>query len=167
MKKRAEVASRQQPMMTSTIHGLVPSIECLIKPVSGQARLTRNCSNIPLRISDGPRLHLDVQLEEIPISLSDEQYCLLVKLVESFKRRVKASKFKKWRPGVGAVLGHGKLWWKFAQEAAMDRIRHRNQRSSISFAARRARQNVVYVKGYTRHLTEVSGTSDRGHSGTE
>lgn len=92
------------------------------------------------------------------MSLSDKQYHTLVKLASAFKLRVRANKFKKWRPRVSSVLGHERAWWRFALDAAMDRIRCRNQRSSLKFALRRAHQNVVYVRGYTQHLTEVSGS---------
>lgn len=98
---------------------------------------------------------MDMRLEEIPISLSDKQYCLLVKLLNTFKLRVRASRFKKWRPGVGVVLGNERAWWRFAMDAALERIRRRNKRCSLKFALERAKQNVVYVKGYTQQLTEV------------
>ena len=72
--KHASVASQEQPMTASTIADVQPLPEFIIKPVSGKAKLTRNCSKVPLRITDGPRFHLDAQLEEIPIVLSDRQY---------------------------------------------------------------------------------------------
>lgn len=158
LKKRGEASTQHQPMAASSLLGRPPSTQCLIRPVSGQARLTRNCSQLPLRISDGPRLHVDVRLEEIPISLSDGQYRLLMKLIAAFRLRVQASKFKRWRPaGVGVVVGKGGVWWRFATDATLHEIRRRNERSSVRFALFRARQNVVYVKGYTQHLTEVRG----------
>ena len=157
MKKRGEVSTGQQgPMTTSSMLGVVPPVECLIKPVSGQARLTRNCSTVPLKISDGPRLHLDIHLEAIPLSLSDHQYKLLLKLLSAFNLQARARRFKKWRPEVDSVIGNGRLWWKFALDAAMHRVHEKNCRYSIKFALHRAQQNVAYVKGYTRHLTEVS-----------
>ena len=161
MKKRGEVSTQQQPMTTSCMAGLKPTTDCIINPVSGQARLTRNCSTTPLRISDGPRLHLDVRLEEIPISLSDVQYRLFLKLASSFKMRVRANKFRRFRPvgaASSAVVGNERAWWRFAQEAAMSRIRRRNERHSLKFALKRARQNVVYVRAYTQHLTEVGNS---------
>ena len=60
-------------MTVSTID-MQPPPEFIVKPVSGKAKLTRNCSKVPLRISDGPRFHLDAQLEEIPVIVSDRQY---------------------------------------------------------------------------------------------
>ena len=142
-------------MTASSMMGLPPSVECLIKPVSGQARLTKNSLKAPLKISDGPRFHIDVQLKEIPISLSDEHYRLLVKLVSAFNLRARADKVKKWRPDVDSVFGNAKVWWRFALCATMDRIRVRNHRHSIQFATKRARQNVLYVQRYTEYLTEV------------
>ena len=117
--------------------------------------MTRNCSKVPLRINDGPRLHLNVQLEEIPIVLSDNQYRLLSKLLNAFNLRARANKYKRWRPEVDSVLGNAKLWWKFALDATMCKIKKRNDRHSLKFSLHRAHQNVVYVRGYTQHLTEV------------
>lgn len=142
-------------MTTSSMIGVIPSIETIIKPVSGQTRLTRNCSTTPLRISDGPRLHLDVRLEEIPIQLSDQHYCLLVKLFNAFKMRVRVERFKRWRPTGKPVLGNAALWWRFATNATMDGIQAKNRRRSLQFALKKSRRNVAYVKGYTQHLTEV------------
>ena len=159
MKKHAAVLTQQEPMTASSLLGVQPTIECLIRPISGQARLTRNCSESPLKISDGPRLHLDVRVDEIPISLSDRQYHRLVKLLDAFKLRVRASKFQKWRPSVATVRGHGRVWWRFAQDVTLERIRRRNRRSSLKFALQRAHQNVVYVRSYTQHLTEVSNSN--------
>lgn len=148
--------TQHDPMSASSLSGATPSIESVIKPISGQARLTRNCSQDPLKISDGPRLQLEVQVDEIPICLSDQQYLLLTKLLGAFRLRMRAGRFRRWRPNVGGVIGHGKAWWRFAQEAALYRVRKRSRHCSLGFALRRARQNVVYVSGYTQHLTQVS-----------
>ena len=96
--KHAAVSSQQQPMTASTISSLEHSAEYIIRPVSGQAKLTQNCSKSPLRISDGPRFHLDVQLDEIPVVLCGHQYQAFVKLFEVFNLRFQAQKFRKWRP---------------------------------------------------------------------
>ena len=59
------------------------------------------------------------------------------------------------------VFGNERAWWRFAMDAALERIRRRNKRCSIKFALERARQNVVYVRGYTQQLTEV-GVVEKG-----
>ena len=98
--KEAAASSWQQPMTASTISSLGHSVEYIIQPVSGQAKLLRNCSKTPLRISDGPRFHLDIQFGEIPIVLCDHQYQAFVKLLEVFNLRFRAQMYQKWRPSV-------------------------------------------------------------------
>ena len=98
--KKAAASSWQQPMTASTISSLGHPVEYIIQPVSGQAKLLRNCSKTPLRISDGPRFHLDIQFGEIPIILCDHQYQAFVKLLEVFNLRFRAQMYQKWRPSV-------------------------------------------------------------------
>ncbi len=153
MSKHGSVLTQQDPMTASTLLGATPTSQCLIKPVSGQAKLTRNCSKTPLKISDGPRLHLDAKLNEIPVQLSDSQYEALVRVLEAFSFRFRAQKFQHRRPLVG-VAGNVREWWRFAIKTALEKIRQRNKTLSSDYALRRARQNVVYVAGYTAHLTQ-------------
>ena len=49
-------------------------------PVSGEARLTRVCSSLPLRSKKTPRLALDVDLPEISLNLTKRQYNQLLTL---------------------------------------------------------------------------------------
>ena len=98
--KKAAANSWQHPMTASTISSLGHPVEYIIQPVSGQAKLLRNCSKTPLRISDGPRFHLDIQFGEIPIILCDHQYQAFVKLLEVFNLRFRAQMYQKWRPSV-------------------------------------------------------------------
>ena len=98
--KKAAASSWQQPMTASTISSLGHPVEYIIQPVSGQAKLLRNCSKTPLRIIDGPRFHLDIQFGEIPIILCDHQYQAFVKLLEVFNLRFRAQMYQKWRPSV-------------------------------------------------------------------
>jgi len=153
-------------MTTSSISGGRSPLELIVRSVCGQAKLTRNSSKHPLRISDGPRLNLEVQLEEIPIVVSDEQYTLLVKLLHALRRRTRANRLQKWWREGGGARGSGerekrtaKKQWKFALGVTMGDIQDRNTRCSQSFALKRARQNVSYVHNYMRHLTEVGVVS--------
>lgn len=151
--KHSSVLSQQDPMTASTLLGASPTSQCLVKPVSGQAKLTRNCTKTPLMISDGPRLHLDVQLDEIPVQLCDNQYESLVRVFEAFSLRFRAQRFQRGRPQVG-VAGNAQEWWRFAIETALEKIHQRNRTLSSGYAVKRARQNVVYVTGYMVHLTQ-------------
>ena len=146
--------SQLQSMIASTMSGLQQSAEFIVKPVSGQAKLTRNCSKNPLKISDGPRFHLETQLDEIPIILSDNQYHSLVRLSDSFQLRMKAREFSRWKPTV-KVRDKPREWWMFAIDVKLREIRERNRRKSMKYTLKRAQQNVVYVMGYTQHLTQV------------
>ena len=157
--KHGSVITQQDPMTASTLLGAPPTSECLIKPVSGQAKLTRNCLKTPLKISDGPRLHLDVQLDTIPVSLSDTQYESIVRVLESFHLRIQARKFQRWRPLVG-VAGNAREWWGFAIATARQKIRQRNKSLSKHFALLRARQNVVYVTAYAQHLSQEAWSEE-------
>ena len=146
--------SQIQPMTASTMVGRQQSTEFIVKPVSGRAKLTRNCSKIPLRISDGPRLHLETELKDIPIVISDKQYHSLVSLSDSFQLRMKAKEFQRWKPNV-KVRENPREWWKFAIDTKLREIRERNRRRSVKYTLKRAQQNVVYVMGYMQHLTQV------------
>ena len=152
--KHGAVMSQLQPMTASTMLGRQLSAEFIVKPVSGRAKLTRNCSKIPLKISDGPRLHLETELKDIPIVISDEQYQLFVCLSDSFQLRMKAREFQRWKPTV-KVRDNPREWWKFAIDVKLREIRERNQRRSVKYTLKRAQQNVIYVMGYMQHLTQV------------
>lgn len=91
------VCSQSDPMTSSTFEGL-RTHTLMVRPVSAQLRLTRNCSSSPLRLVDGPRFHFDVSMEEVPVSLTQGQYAMLVKLLHVFGLRLKARRFLKWRP---------------------------------------------------------------------
>lgn len=153
LRKHASVMTQQESMVASTIFGATSTTECLIKPVNGQAKLTRNCSKSSLKITDGPRFHLDIQLEDIPLSLSDRQYEAMMHMFDSFSLRFKAHKFQCRRPLV-SVAGHTTKWWEFVIETVLHKIRQRNRIRSPEFALRRARQNISYVVAYMRHLTQ-------------
>ena len=152
--KHGAVVSQLQPMTVSTMVGVQQTAEFIVRPISGQAKLTRNCSKNPLRISDGPRIHLETRLNEIPIVLSDHQYHSLVRLFDSFQLRMKAHKFHRWKPAASVRERPGE-WWKFAIDVKLREITERNYRRSRKYALTRAQQNVVYVMGYTQHLTQV------------
>ena len=152
--KHGAVMSQLEPMTASTMMGREQTAEFIIKPVSGQAKLTRNQSRNPLKISDGPRFHLETQLKEIPIVLSDKQYHSLVRLSNSFQLRMKAREFRRWKPTV-KVKDKPRDWWRFAIDVKLREIRERNCRRSVKYTLKRAQQNVFYVMGYTQHLTQV------------
>eukprot|EP00731_Ephydatia_muelleri_P014885 Em0008g605a len=150
--KHMMVCSQSDPMTSSTFEGL-RTHTLMVRPVSAQLRLTRNCSSSPLRLVDGPRFHFDVSMEEVPVSLTQGQYAMLVKLLHVFGLRLKARRFLKWRPDT-PVKESPRLWWRFAASCIYHTIKERNRRHTWSYALQRARQNVSYVAGYSSTLAQ-------------
>ena len=108
--KHTSVCYQPDLMTSSTFDGLQASHTLIVRPISAQLKLTRNCTASPLRLEDGPRFHFDVSMEEIPVSLTQGQYAVLVKLFHVFGLRLKARKFLKWRPDASVKEGCVCLW---------------------------------------------------------
>ena len=70
----------------------------MLAPVSAQAKMKRNTTPLPLRTASNPRLHFDIKLEKIPVSLSEAQYRGLVAWMKEFSRHNKRRLYRKWRP---------------------------------------------------------------------
>ena len=66
--------------------------------MSADAKLKRNGSQLPLRSRNTPRFICDIQLNKIPLSLSEDQYRGLVSLAREFERADKAKLYRKWKP---------------------------------------------------------------------
>ena len=55
--------------------------EYILKPVSATARLQRNCLERPLNSRRSPRINCSIELDQIPLELSDSQFqCILSSL---------------------------------------------------------------------------------------
>ena len=72
--------------------------EFLLEPVSAQAKMKRNTSALPLRSANSPRITLDIQLEKIPLALSEKQYRGMVAWMKEFTRYARRRKYRRWRP---------------------------------------------------------------------
>ncbi|ETE58511.1 Vacuolar protein sorting-associated protein 13D [Ophiophagus hannah] len=78
----------------------------IVEPVCTSALLKRNCSKEPLRSRNMPRLEFDIQLETIPLKLSQMQYRQIMDFLKELDRKERQLKFRKWRPKV-TVSGKG------------------------------------------------------------
>ena len=96
--KSSSVMATHDMMASSYFSGLSPPTSDLVKPFSAEARITRNCSPNPLKISDGPRINLDIKLQEVPIVLSENQFIQFVQLLEVFKLRMRSQNYRNLRP---------------------------------------------------------------------
>ena len=70
----------------------------ILNPVSAVATVKRNCSERPLSSRKTPRLICDLQLDSIPLEISDEQYQCGISAARSLHQLHKNRKFWKWRP---------------------------------------------------------------------
>ena len=86
------------PMTCSTSSTAVMSSWFIIKPATVQARFTRNCSPRPLRLSEGPRFQLDIDVGRVAVVVLEEQYDILHKMVDHLRLYSKGLQYRKWRP---------------------------------------------------------------------
>ncbi|XP_033641822.1 vacuolar protein sorting-associated protein 13D-like isoform X2 [Asterias rubens] len=123
----------------------------LVEPVSAEAKLRRNGSPLPLRSRSTPRFICDVNLQKIPLSLSEEQYHGTIALAREFERSGRARLCRRWKPAV-PVQGHCSEWWNFAITSTLHGIRERNKRRSPQFISQRIQKNQRYIGAYTTIL---------------
>ncbi|XP_067328891.1 intermembrane lipid transfer protein VPS13D isoform X8 [Anolis sagrei] len=126
----------------------------MVEPVCASALLKRNCSKEPLRSRNAPRLEFDIQLETIPLKLSQTQYRQVMDFLKELDRKERQLKFRRWKPKV-AVSQNCREWWRFVLNAHLAGIRERRERSSWAFALHRARDAVLYTDLYGKKLKEV------------
>uniref|UniRef100_A0A8C3DPQ3 Vacuolar protein sorting 13 homolog D n=1 Tax=Corvus moneduloides TaxID=1196302 RepID=A0A8C3DPQ3_CORMO len=123
----------------------------IMEPVCTSALLKRNCSKEPLRSRHAPRLECDIQLETIPLKLSQMQYQQIMGFLKELARKEQQLKFRKWKPKV-TVTENCREWWIFALNANLSEIREQRQRSTWQFALHRARDAVSYTDLYYSKL---------------
>ena len=70
----------------------------MLESLSAQARMQRHTTPLPLRSADTPRLTLDINLERIPLVLSEPQYQGMLSLLRECDRYDRRRKYRKWRP---------------------------------------------------------------------
>jgi len=86
------------PMTCSTSSTAVISSQFIIKPATVKARCTRNCSQRPLRLSEGPRFQVDIDVGRVAVVVLEEQYDTLDKMVDNLRLYSKGLQYRKWRP---------------------------------------------------------------------
>ncbi|XP_076824042.1 intermembrane lipid transfer protein VPS13D-like isoform X2 [Clavelina lepadiformis] len=126
--------------------------EYMLCPVSGEARFTQACSQLPLRSRNCPRFTLDVELPSIPLQINKLQYNQVVALATEIarwdNRMTKAGK-----PTI-PVKENPAVWWKWAMNTHIERVKRKQQRQTLKFVLKRAKLLTTYVKTYHRYLNE-------------
>ncbi|XP_064137368.1 intermembrane lipid transfer protein VPS13D isoform X4 [Loxodonta africana] len=123
----------------------------ILEPVCASALLKRNCSKEPLRSRHSPRIECDIQLETIPLKLSQLQYRQIMEFLKELERKERQVKFRKWKPKV-AVSENCREWWCFALNANLYEIREQRKCCTWDFLLHRARDAVSYTDKYFNKL---------------
>ncbi|XP_054993601.1 intermembrane lipid transfer protein VPS13D isoform X1 [Sorex araneus] len=123
----------------------------ILEPVCASALLKRNCSKEPLRTRHTPRIECDIQLETIPLKLSQLQYRQIMEFLKELERKERQVKFRKWKPKV-AVSENCREWWYFALNANLNAIREQRKHCTWDFLLHRARDAVFYTDRYFSKL---------------
>uniref|UniRef100_A0A2K6FE78 Vacuolar protein sorting 13 homolog D n=1 Tax=Propithecus coquereli TaxID=379532 RepID=A0A2K6FE78_PROCO len=123
----------------------------VLEPVCASALLKRNCSKEPLRSRHSPRIECDIQLETIPLKLSQLQYRQIMEFLKELERKERQVKFRKWKPKV-AISKNCREWWCFALNANLYEIREQRKHCTWDFMLHRARDAVSYTDKYFSKL---------------
>ncbi|XP_030661823.1 vacuolar protein sorting-associated protein 13D isoform X1 [Nomascus leucogenys] len=123
----------------------------VLEPVFASALLKRNCSKKPLRSRHSPRIDCDIQLETIPLKLSQLQYRQIMEFLKELERKERQVKFRRWKPKV-AISKNCREWWYFALNANLYEIREQRKRCTWDFMLHRARDAVSYTDKYFNKL---------------
>ncbi|MEJ1272417.1 vacuolar protein sorting 13D [Cricetulus griseus] len=123
----------------------------ILEPVCASALLKRNCCKEPLRSRHSPRIECDIQLETIPLKLSQLQYRQIMGFLKELERKERQVKFRKWKPKV-AVSKNCRGWWYFALNANLYEIREQRKCWTWDFLLHRARDAVFYTERYFNKL---------------
>ncbi|XP_020137266.2 intermembrane lipid transfer protein VPS13D isoform X1 [Microcebus murinus] len=123
----------------------------VLEPVCASALLKRNCSKEPLRSRHSPRIECDIQLETIPLKLSQLQYRQIMEFLKELERKERQVKFRKWKPKV-AISKNCREWWYFALNANLYEIREQRKHCTWDFMLHRARDAVSYTDKYFNKL---------------
>jgi vacuolar protein sorting-associated protein 13D len=85
----------------------------IIKPVSAQAKLKRDRSEIPLRTRNRPRLTCNLIWNEISLSLNENQYTTLVTGIRGLDDVAKFKKYRLLQPKT-SIKEDARAWWHYA-----------------------------------------------------
>jgi vacuolar protein sorting-associated protein 13D len=104
-----------------------------------------------------PRINCDINLEHFTISYTERQHQMLQSIFRELERNNRAWKHRHSRPRC-SVLRNPSKWWNFAIHVHLDKIKDYNKRRTKDYICRRAKNNVLYAKGYAQKLSSYYGT---------
>lgn len=98
MSAKSSAVASMDPMTCSTNTKGAVSSWFIVKPATGQARLTRNCLSRPLRLNEGPRFQLEINIGKVAVVILDKQYDTAYKMIDHLRLYSKGLQYCKWRP---------------------------------------------------------------------
>ncbi|XP_071747088.1 intermembrane lipid transfer protein VPS13D [Lepeophtheirus salmonis] len=134
------------------------SIKYLLKPVSLNATLKKNCQFRALKSKKIPRFVIDVKVNSIPLEISSSQYSCALHGLRAFHQLRKNRRVWRWRPKE-SVKKCPRAWWHYAITSHMERIHKRNAQYSWSNVLSMAQENVKYVDAFREYLLNPVGIS--------
>ncbi|XP_052810385.1 intermembrane lipid transfer protein VPS13D-like isoform X2 [Mya arenaria] len=138
-------------MYISSITKQFKDHEYILSPVSASAKMKRHTTALPLRNLATPRNAIDLTLENMAFSVSEDQYRNIVLLLREFDQYEQSKRYRKWRPQC-QLHKNAKVWWNFAIDAKLWEIHECNKRLTKSFLSQRCKDVVAYVKLYTAYM---------------
>ena len=125
--------------------------EFILSPVSASATIKRNCSERPLNSRKTPRFICDLQLNSIPLEISDRQYQCAMSGARSIHQLNKNRKYWRWRP-ICSVHSNCRVWWQYAITSFLEEIRRKANNKKMSVILQKCRENVKYIAAFKRYL---------------
>ncbi|EMG47074.1 hypothetical protein G210_2649 [Candida maltosa Xu316] len=126
----------------SAFQSTMSDIEYLLKPVTGNGKLTVNKLGTTEKT---PHIESDLFFEEFGVELNSQQYQDLLWTASKFHWIMKTEKFRKFRPKLPPSEAP-KEWFKYAAESVLNEIHERNYKWSWAYFEKRRDQRKAYIK---------------------
>ncbi|XP_034948002.1 vacuolar protein sorting-associated protein 13D isoform X2 [Chelonus insularis] len=128
----------------------------VLSPVSAQAHIKRDRSEKPLRTISQPRIIVNLQLDQVPLSLTDEQYEQMVRCIRELENIDHRRRQWRCRPSM-PVASNPKEWWKYAARCHLGKDTLK-PKMSWDDMIKRAHDNVIYVEAIRKLLDTPTAT---------
>ncbi|XP_066594830.1 intermembrane lipid transfer protein Vps13D isoform X2 [Prorops nasuta] len=122
----------------------------ILSPVNARAHIKRDRSERPLRSINKPRFVIDLLLDEVPLTITDEQYEQIVKCIKKLEDIDREKQQRQCRPKV-LIQENPKEWWRYIVQCHVGRDAVK-RKLSWKDVLLRGKENVIYVDAYTKLL---------------